>query len=293
MNLPTLQAESARRIGRNLRRPECVIARPDGTLWTSDLRAVGCRIGPDGDQQLVGTAIGTPNGLAMDRAGSLYAADIDRGQLVRVDQSGEQSVTVDRMNGHKLGALNFPYFDLTGRLWFTVSTRKEPRQNAKVHPVGDGYIARLDADGPASVVDGLFFANEMRIDASVGTLYVAETTAGRISQYSLADDGEPVGPRRSMGPDPVFPGAAVDGIALDVHGNLWITELTTNSILVIDRTGHCQVAFADPYGRVLRQPSSVAFGGDDLSTLLVGSLELDHVVAFDAPVVGMPMYHWT
>ena len=44
---------SIRTIGRDLQRPECILAERDGTLWTADARGGVMRIRPDGSQQLI------------------------------------------------------------------------------------------------------------------------------------------------------------------------------------------------------------------------------------------------
>jgi gluconolactonase len=36
----------------------------------------------------------------------------------------------------------------------------------------------------------------------------------------------------------------------------------------------------------------VAFGGHDLRTAYVGSIEMDRIASFRSPVPGAPMYHW-
>src|SRR3954468_15104220 len=42
-----------RHVGRDLQRPECILAEPDGTVWAADARGGVMRIAPDGSQQLV------------------------------------------------------------------------------------------------------------------------------------------------------------------------------------------------------------------------------------------------
>ena len=42
-----------RTIGRDLRRPECILAEHDGTLWAADARGGVMRINPDGTQALI------------------------------------------------------------------------------------------------------------------------------------------------------------------------------------------------------------------------------------------------
>lgn len=286
-----LNPATAGTIGTGLSRPECVLAERDGTLWVSDNRATACRISPDGTQQLFGNAGGTPNGLALCPDGTLYAADIENGLVLAIDRDGTERAVLDEIHGQPLGAVNFPYIDDVGNLWVTVSTRTQPRSAAKEYPVADGYILRIDQSGPAIVAEGLFFTNEVRIDPSGHYLYVAETTAGRISRHPIQSDGT-LGNSETMGKAPLFPGAAVDGLAFDSDGNLWVTELTRNAIFVLDSLGREHLAFEDPTGEILKEPSSLAFGGPDLRTLFVGTLGLDHIVSFQAPVAGHPMSHW-
>jgi gluconolactonase len=289
--LMRLDPETARTIGTDLGRPECILTEPDGTIWASDSRALASRISPEGRQQLFGRARGTPNGLAMDRDGTLYVADIENGCLLSVDRKGVERVVLDQIDGRPLGAVNFPYIDDLGNLWVTVSTTANPRSVARETPVADGYILRIGQAGPEIVADGLFFTNEIRIDPAGRFLYIAETTAGRISRQAIRPDGS-LGEREPFGKAPLFPGAAVDGLAFDSAGNLWVTELTRNAILVLDPLGRDHLAFEDATGEILREPSSIAFGGRDLKTMYVGTLGLNHVVSFEAPIAGHPMSHW-
>jgi hypothetical protein len=45
-------------------------------------------------------------------------------------------------------------------------------------------------------------------------------------------------------------------------------------------------------GRVLRNISSLAFGGPGLRTAYLGCLLGDMIASFDAPVAGYPPAHW-
>jgi hypothetical protein len=75
-------------IGRDLQRPECILAERDGTLWSADARGGVVRIAQDGEQEIItqrrsghfqeaGSEVsryldGTlPNGLAFARNGEL------------------------------------------------------------------------------------------------------------------------------------------------------------------------------------------------------------------------------
>src|SRR5690606_41009670 len=92
-----------------LQRPECILAEPDGTLWSADARGGVMRIAPDGTQTLIaqqadsrfaGTADlarrfteGTlPNGLAFARNGDFLIANFGTDCLELMDREGRSRV---------------------------------------------------------------------------------------------------------------------------------------------------------------------------------------------------------
>ena len=44
-------------VGQDLQRPECILAEPDGTLWSADARGGVVRIAANGAQQFIGQRI--------------------------------------------------------------------------------------------------------------------------------------------------------------------------------------------------------------------------------------------
>ena len=52
-----MERESISLTGTDLRRPECILAEPDGTLWSADARGGVMRIDPDGAQQLIAQTV--------------------------------------------------------------------------------------------------------------------------------------------------------------------------------------------------------------------------------------------
>ena len=40
-------------VGQDLQRPECILAEPDGVLWSADARGGVMRIAPDGSQRMI------------------------------------------------------------------------------------------------------------------------------------------------------------------------------------------------------------------------------------------------
>lgn len=167
------------RVGRDLQRPEGILAERDGTLWTADARGGVMRINLDGSQQLVvqtadphfdrspeSLLTGTlPNGIAFAANGDILIANFGTDRLERMTRAGETTVLLDELDGQPLGKVNFPLRDRKNRLWFTVSTRVNPWSDAISSTLADGYIVLIDDKGPRIVADGLRFTNEIRFDA--------------------------------------------------------------------------------------------------------------------------------
>jgi len=240
------------RIGRELQRPECILAERDGTLWAADARGGVMRISGDGTQHLImqrGDACidrardpsqnllsGTlPNGLAFADNGDLLIANFGTDRLERMTRTGETRVVLDRLDGAPLGKVNFVLRDRRGRLWITVSTSVNPWSDAVNSRLADGYIVLLDATGPRIVADGFHFTNEIRLDAREEWLYVAETTGKRITRLRVKPDGSLVD-REVYGPSNLGPGL-VDGITFDAYGNLWATMICADRLVAVTPEG--------------------------------------------------------
>ena len=282
--------EAVGRIGRDLRRPECVLVADDGHLFVSDARGGVTRIDPTGHGVHLPCAGGTTNGVAQRRDGTLVLAGIDSGTVHERRPDGSTALLLDRFEEAPLGAVNFVHVDPRGDTWVTVSTRTTPRSRAIEASIPDGYILKLASDGPRLMADGLCFANELRFDPAMRYAYLAESARGRIVRMAVRGDRS-LGTAIPFGPDPLFPGAVVDGLAWDIEGGLWVTEVTRNAIYRIDQHGTAQCLFEDPAAALLDFPASIAFGGPDRRTLYVGSIRMDHLLVFASPVSGAPMFH--
>jgi sugar lactone lactonase YvrE len=278
--------------GEGLSRPECVLAERDGTLWASDDRGGVTRIDQDGRQTLIGKIPGMPNGLALEKGGSILIANIEDGIVYRLHRDGRHEVVLDSFEGKPLGSVNFVYREPgSERVWITVSTRLVPRRQAVDQPTPDGYILCLERGKARLAASGFCFTNEVRVDRQKRHLYVAETAKGRVVRLPLAADGS-LGKPEPYGPDPLGPGVRVDGLTFDAEGNLWVTDVAHNSLFVIapDQTSRC--VFEDRAGTTVNFPASVVFAGPDLKTVYIGSIPMKRLATFRAPVAGEPLAHW-
>ncbi len=320
-------------IGEGLQRPECILAEPDGSLWSADARGGVVHIAADGRQRLITQhaartfaeatdeetrfVAGTlPNGLAFARNGDILISNFGTDRLEIMTRDGALRVLVDSIDGAPIGKVNFVLRDSRGRIWLTISTRITNWMSAMSPHVRDGYVALYDQGRLRVVADGFAFTNEIRFDAKEEWLYVVETGGMCITRLKVAADGS-LSRRETYGPS--SHGAFIDGIAFDAHGNLWGTHVMTDRLFAITTDGDLRILLDDDHdsaaGRALMAAfaqdkatpelmlacggtiapwfASVTFGGPDLRTVYIGSLRGTRIPAFRAPVSGLPMVHWT
>ena len=245
---------SIKTIGRDLQRPECILAERDGTLWTADARGGVMRIAPDGTQTLIAQQSGAgaaassgersaeqlilggtlPNGLAFDRQGNILIANFGTDAIELMTRDGRSRTLHERIDGQPLGKTNFVLADSRGRIWFTVTTRLEPWTRSINEKSPDGYIGLIDEQGIRIVADGFVGTNEIRLDAAEEWLYVVESNARRISRLRVHGDGSLSG-REVFGPPNL--GGVPDGFAFDSFGNLWITLIMAERLVALTPEG--------------------------------------------------------
>jgi gluconolactonase len=317
-------------VGRDLQRPECILAERDGTLWAADARGGVMRIDPDGAQSLVAPAPSSgggdfesryvqtqgslPNGLAFAANGDLLIANFGTDRLELMTRSGETRVLLDEIDGRPLGKANFVARHSSGRLYLTVTTRMVPWTRHVETMSEDGYVALIDEKGARIVADGLCGTNELRFDAHERFAYVAETTARRVSRFPLRPDGT-LGERETYGPENV--GGFCDGVAFDAYGNLWSTLVMADRLIAITPEGEVLTLLDDgdpaataaldaawaekrvtpeimaaAAGALAPWMASLTFGGPDLRTVYLGSLRGARIPYFRAPVAGLPLPGW-
>jgi sugar lactone lactonase YvrE len=317
-------------VGRDLQRPECVLAEPDGTLWVADARGGVMRIDPDGSQELIAQTVDAafsesddparytigrtlPNGLAF-LEGDIVIANFGTNAIERMTRDGETRTLYAQVNGRPLGKTNFVLADSRGRIWFTVTTRLEPWTRSVNEKTPDGYVGLIDDDGIRIVAEGFVGTNEIRFDEREEWLYVVESNARRISRLRATPEGS-LSQRETYGPDDL--GGIPDGFAFDALGNLWITLVNADRLIALTPEGEIltllddgepeRVAEWDRHfhagtmtpeilgsarGTLAPMMASVTFGGPDLRTVYLGSLMGTALASFRSPVPGLPLAHW-
>ena len=319
-------------VGSDLRRPECILAEPDGTLWTADARGGVMRVDTDGAQTLIAqqnehAAVSAesdamqlvlgktlPNGLAFDRDGNIVIANFGTDAIELMTRDGASRTLYDCIDGEPLGKTNFVLTDSQGRIWFTVTTRQVPWTRSINEKTADGYVGLIDGNGIRIVADGFVGTNEIRLDANEEWLYVVETNARRISRLRVGVDGS-LSDREIYGPADL--GGFPDGFAFDAFGNLWITLILTEKLIALTSEGDVLTLLDDGNpdaiaryethyangtttpelmgacrGTLAPMMASLTFGGADLRTVYLGSLGGTSLASFRSPVAGLPLAHW-
>ncbi|MEK9970802.1 MAG: SMP-30/gluconolactonase/LRE family protein [Ferrovibrio sp.] len=248
-------------VGKDLQRPECILAERDGTLWSADARGGVMRIAADGSQRLVsqqadshfaGTTDlakrfteGTlPNGLAFARNGDILISNFGTDRLEVMTRGGSSRVLYDSIDGKPIGKVNFVLRDSKDRIWLTVSTRIKNWMEAIRPGLDDGFIALADENGLRIVADGLHFTNEVRLDAKEEYLYAVETCGRRISRFRVGTDGS-LSQREIFGPSDFGPAGFPDGCAFDAYGNLWVTLVMAERLIALTPDGEMLTLYDD------------------------------------------------
>lgn len=319
--LSAVPLSSLQFIGAGLVRPECVLATRAGVLYTADWRGGVATTNAAGASSLIAASTGAPrplrpNGIALRRNGSFLLADLGEssGGVFELARDGTARPFCEAADGIALPPTNFVFEDDRGRAWITVSTRRVPRASAYRADVADGFVVLVDGRGARIVADGLGYTNEAMLSPDGAWLYVNETFARRLTRFRVEQDGALSG-RETV--TTFGHGTYPDGLAFDAEGSVWITSIISNRVLRVAPDGATQVVLedADPAhvqscedaylagtlgrphldraaGRVLRNISSLAFGGPDLRTACLGCLQGDAIAHFRTPVAGQPPFHW-
>jgi gluconolactonase len=310
-------------VGMGLKRPEDVVVSRDGRVFASNADAAVGEIFPDGSMKPIGVAGGEPNGINITPDGdAIIIANFAGHSLQRLDlASGEVSTLCDTVEGRPLRSANYPIIARDGSIYCSSSTVTESFIDSLVEGAADGFIARIDPDGRASIVaDEVIFPNGLALDAEEDYLYCARTTPADVVRFPILADGG-LGPAEGYGPltsDRTAYGEAAaellwpnggertaetmdfavmtswggtDGVAFDVDGNVWVTMPAIGRIVAITPELEVVTVVDDPGFSLVIAPTNVTFGGADLRDVYFGSLATPYVVKGRSPVPGLPMAH--
>ena len=323
MTISALSLDQITFHGQGLVRPECVLATQAGNIYTSDFRGGISQITPNGEChffggiEIDGVGLLKPNGICLLPDGSFLAAHLGdtTGGVYRVERNNNITPWVTELDGIPLPPSNFIYLDHQGRFWLTISTRQIPRAKGYLKDISDGFIVLIDQNGARIVADNIGYTNEVYVPPSGDKLYVNATFTRETLAFDITDTNQLTNRQVIASYDAgIYP----DGLTMDEQGQLWITSIVSNSVVKVNPQTHqtslilqdvdqahlrwVEQAYQDNemgrphldnvHSKVLKNISSLAFSGDNLSTMVLGCLLGDAIASITTKVNGIAPAHW-
>lgn len=198
------------------------------------------------------------NGLAVDAQGNLVAGTHKHKSVSRFNlQSLERSSVVEQYNNNVFNSPNDLVIAQDGTVYFT-----DPAFQRDAAPGGQDKtrVYRIATNGTVTVVDDtLTNPNGISLSPKGDVLYVnGNGEQGILRAYPIVD-GMP-----QSGNDMVIGLTYADGMAVDCHGNIYVTEHTLQRIRVFNPIGE-QLATI----KVDANITNAAFGGKQGKTLFI------------------------
>lgn len=262
--------------------PEGPIAMHDGSVIVVEIKRRTLTRCWNGKTEVIAELGGGPNGAAIGPDGAVYvcnnggfgyverngltipsivAADYSGGRIERVDlRTGKVDRLYDRCGEYPLRAPNDLVFDKAGGLWFTDFGHDMPRQRDK----SGIYYAAADGSNITEVYFGSTGYNGIGLSPDEKTVYVAETTAGRLVAFDITGPGQIARkggrfPGRVIATMKGHPLEYFDSLAVTAAGNVCVATLLAPGITTIAPDGsYTKVETPDVF------TTNLCFGGPEL-----------------------------
>jgi gluconolactonase len=268
-------------VAEGLQFPEGPIAMADGSVILTEIQGQRLsRITPDGARETVAETGGGPNGAAIGPDGAIYVTNnggsfqfIDMGGLnvpgptppshTAARSSGSTSTgkittLYTECDGKALVGPNDLVFDKQGGFWFTDHGCSTPDGRK----FGALYYALTDGSKIVRWRDHFVSPNGVGLSPDEKTVYMADTTLGRLWSFDIAEPGV-LAPAAGFAPGNVvcnLPGyQLLDSLAVEAGGKVCVATIINGGITAFDPDGSTE-HFAVPDVIV----TNICFGGADM-----------------------------
>jgi gluconolactonase len=256
--------------------PECCAFDRDGNLWAGGEAGQVYRIDPTGKHETLANLGGFCGGLAFTPDDGHLMVCVSGVGVVRVAKSGEHSVFATHAGNHKIIAANYLLFDRHGTMYVTDSGNWMKR---------NGYVLRFDLNGRGEVLAGpLGYVNGLALSVDGRHLFMVESDSDSILRFEICADGSLDEPDVYANRVGRFP----DGLAVDVHDNLYVCCYASDEIWRIDRNATKTLLAHDRWGILLGRPTNLAFGGPNFDEIYVANLGRYTITRATLGVRGLP-----
>ncbi|PYM12521.1 MAG: gluconolactonase [Candidatus Rokuibacteriota bacterium] len=209
-----------------------------GHLLFSDIpnkRIVRWRRLPEGPE-LTTFAIGTSNGLTLDRQGRVMAAEHDGRRVSRVADDGSRTVLAEQFQGKRLNSPNDLVVKSDGSIYFTDPPYAvQPATPGMVRPAGwwtrpipgkeqpCNGVYRLGPEGSLRLLaDDFALPNGLAFSPDESVLYIDDSAHKHIRAFDVRPDGTLANGRLLLDMASEDPGVP-DGLKVDRRGNVFCT----------------------------------------------------------------------
>ncbi|PJK21536.1 SMP-30/gluconolactonase/LRE family protein [Mycolicibacterium goodii] len=228
----------------------------EGLLWFSDMLGEAVHTVTSGGSMTTLSLPGhAPSGLGFRPDGTLCIVSTEKCQVLCYD--GETVELLADLRDVAPAPLGDMVLDRMGRAYVGSQARS------------GGMIVRIDPDDTVEpirvVADGLDFPNGMAFTPDGDTLVVAESTARRLTAYTVDEEGD-LSDRRIFAEGLDGP---PDGIAIDARGGVWAALTLAHEFCRIVDSGPGPPAVTDRVDANGRTAIACALGGAEGRTLFM------------------------
>lgn len=256
--------------------PEGVAWGQDGTIYAGGEAGQIYRVNPNtGEFSQIATTEGFILGLCLDGQNNIYACDEILHKVFRISPSGEVSVYSTGSRDRPMILPNYPVFDEDGNLFVSASGDWDG---------SNGCVFRIEPTGETELVSNtdLPFVNGLALHPNSHMLYAALSNMPGIVRFPIETNGQ-LGAQQHVID---LPKTVPDGLAFDADGNLYIACYTPDRIYRLTNDGKLDIFLEDWRHVDLCSPTNIAFYGDDLKKLVIGSLGGMNLVSIDMQIAG-------
>jgi len=285
----------------DLGHPEGPVRLSDGSWLVVEMRPDrNCvtKVSADGRDRRPIRTLGRPNGLAVDRHGTIWVADSNPAGLIELLPDGDVREIIRHCGAEPMLFCNDLCFGPDGMLYLTdsgmlledLAPNGKLREDYLTAPI-DGRIYRVD---PANyeiekLASGLRFANGIAFDAAGRNVYVSESMTGNILCFPW--DAGSLGEGRIFGnvhdPANQAPFKMADGMAFGEDGTLYVAVLGEGNIVLLDDAGSIK-------GRIKTNgsmPTNLAFGAPGERRIYVTEDEFGTIEMHDVDTDGVQLFN--
>lgn len=209
----------------------------------------------------------TGNGIRFNSKGDMLIADYTKHNILKVDM-GTKQISVFAHNDE----MNQPN-DIAIADNDILFASDPDWKNSK------GQIWRIDGNGDFTLLEkDMGTTNGIEVSPDNKTLYVNESVQRNVWAYDLSPEGEISNKRLLI----KFDDFGMDGMRMDIKGNLYIARYGKGTVVKIS-----------PQGKILQEvrlagksPSNIAFGGKDGKTVFVTLQDNGNIESFKVKEPG-------